>query len=81
MTLQSYTPYVTCDNPQAKPTQMGPMQSAQKVLDQMQTSTLTQVFGKAGDGNVEVALPMSIAAGDRRKSFTHVYSIVSSRRD
>ena len=63
MTIQQYTPQVACEDPEAKPTAWGPVQACQSVLNRMQVATWPQVFGRAGDPGVQVALPISIADG------------------
>ena len=63
MTIQRYTPRVECENPEIAPTQQGPLDACQSVLNKMKVSTWPQVFGRAGDQGVQETLPMSIVDG------------------
>ena len=63
MTIQRYTRPVECDDPGIPPTQYGPLDACQSVLNKMKVSTWSQVFGRAGDQGVQESLPMSIVDG------------------
>ena len=66
MTLKSYAPHLECENPKAPPTQYGPMQACQSVLNSMQVATYDQMFGERGIPailSVDVPLPITISDG------------------
>ena len=71
MTLKAYTGHLACDNPDVRPTHIGPMQACQDVLNSMPVATYDQIFGKREiPANVisQVLLPVTISDGEAPSS-------------
>lgn len=58
MTIKPYSPHLECES-----TSSGPTGACQGTLNKMEASRWPQSFGRAGDPDVQVALPVTVVDG------------------